>query len=456
MHAEHGGRAEAVGDAAKDRTVAGVGAIRQVKDFAGQPQGAAAKGRVALAAKVERYCLAHPVTVQRRGCFRVDHRGEGTGCGTSLQKGGQECCRIPIGPCTGVVGIVGDDQWSVGRIEIPRLGCGLDRGQEGVGDSAASVPDAARQIAGDGRCPRLFPRIMCDQHGRAHLGDVGLGKTGVDRDGKDARLYLMRRRAGVEGGSCRNVGATCVSLVQHGHMDADRARMHLAPHCRIKQTTGVQPGGPHVDMRVSLVADKDLRLIHHRGRHHGVQVQRGRNRQIWPDDGAQAAEKLSLAVLAEGGNHRAVQAEKNAIQRRPMRCGGIADDPGDMVEGLARDRGTGVCMGRNAVRDAPTARAPGVKEPGEFVIHVAKAVDGSLAKVQHLVPEILERGLALFERAAFMHEGAGQDVERHGKDLSERVEAGDGMGGIVGKRGAFATAEVGCAWAAGSEGAAGG
>lgn len=196
-------------------------------------------------------------------------------------------------------------------------------------------------------------------------------------------------------------------------MDAQRARVDVAAHGPVQDAARLQADFAHVDVRIGLVADQDMRQFDHRGRDHGMKVQCDGDGQIRSDDFPQASQEFPFAILAEAGNHRAVQRQKDAVQRGPMLSRRVADEAGDMVERLARDGCAGRGMGRNGVRDLPTRLGTRIKEARQFVVHIAEAVDGGLPKVEHLIAEIPKRRLPLLEGVAFMDKSAGQNVEGH-------------------------------------------
>ncbi len=263
----------------------------------------------------------------------------------------------------------------------------------------------------------------------------------------------MRRGVRVQCCRFRNVGTACIRLVQHGHMNTQRPGLDDTAQGSVQQAARMPADVAHVDMGIGLVADQDLRRLHHRGRDHRMKVQGRSDGHLRPDDGAKATQELSLAVLAEGGHHRAVQRQENPIQRCAMVLRCLADNAGDVVKCLARNARAGGGMGRDGVRHAPARPTSGIQKAGEFVVHVAKAVNGRLAEIKHVIAEVLKRRFSLLEGVAFMDESAGQDMEGHGSWPFRGEEAGNRKIRCAGQGRGFLATAISDAGTAGRKGA---
>ena len=71
----------------------------------------------------------------------------------------------------------------------------------------------------------------------------------------------------------------------------------------------------HIEMWVSPVDRDDIGKAHHFGRDISVQVQAGGYGQIITKLSAQAAKKLTFAILSFIRNHRAMQVEVDGVHR---------------------------------------------------------------------------------------------------------------------------------------------
>jgi hypothetical protein len=175
----------------------------------------------------------------------------------------------------------------------------------------------------------------------------------------------------------------------------------------------VQPGLAHVDMRIGLVADRRICACSTIA---GVTMacrSSVRDRQVRPDDGAQPRRTRPRHPRRRWGpSSRAGQ--KDAVQRGPCALCRVADEAGDMVEGLARDRRAGVAWAETCA-SPPAASRPHPGSRRVRRIHVAKAVDGGLAR-----GPAPRRGNPASVVSPFLKvllswtNSAGQNVEGHG------------------------------------------
>ena len=104
-----------------------------------------------------------------------------------------------------------------------------------------------------------------------------------------------------------------------------------------QQFGGPRPGVGHVDMRIGAVCHQRIGLAQHAQRDVGVQVQAGNDRQRRPDDGTQARQQLTLAVVGAFGHRGAMQVEVDRIEpAAARRAHVVADRTGNVLERVAR------------------------------------------------------------------------------------------------------------------------
>ena len=117
LHPQNRRGAKAAAQPAQHRPVAGQPPVRDVHDLAAQRQRPAAKGRIVLAAKVQRYRVADSPRAKCGGSVGVDHRGKGRVFQPGVQHRSQQIGRIAIGTRSGVIGIIRDHQRPLGGVE---------------------------------------------------------------------------------------------------------------------------------------------------------------------------------------------------------------------------------------------------------------------------------------------------------------------------------------------------
>ena len=115
-------------------------------------------------------------------------------------------------------------------------------------------------------------------------------------------------------------------------------------------------------MRISLVGNDDVRVANHVGSCVGVKIERYRDRHLVADNCADTFQQFAFAILTEFGDHRAVQAEQDAVERFFLGFDGSADAVRHIVESLAGNLGAGFGMRGDHVADfQPASRAPSRK-----------------------------------------------------------------------------------------------
>ena len=96
----------------------------------------------------------------------------------------------------------------------------------------------------------------------------------------------------------------------------------------------------HVDVRIRAIRVESVRVLDHRPRHVGVQVEACDYRHARPDDLAHARQQFTFAIVEMFGDHRAMQIQIDAVDRAGLAQAfqHVADDALVRVAGNLRRR----------------------------------------------------------------------------------------------------------------------
>ena len=84
----------------------------------------------------------------------------------------------------------------------------------------------------------------------------------------------------------------------------------------VQQARGARAGLGHVDVRIGAIGNEPVRVLHHRARDVGVQVEARHHGHAIADHLAHAAQQLAFAVVVRLDHHGAVQVQVNTIDRQ--------------------------------------------------------------------------------------------------------------------------------------------
>ena len=253
------------------------------------------------------------------GGFRVaDHADRGA-CGVVADQRAQHAGGVGIAAGAGIVLGVGDDDRLLRALrkfhgEAHALVGRIDAAVEIVFVALDQRCDLVRGGIGIGLRPAI------GEHARPAIGKIG-GRKARRKRQRRHRLALQRRKPLVNA-----LGGLVV-----GALPADRNQERQLPEClgeallRLEQQREMvcrgAAGVGHVDMRIGAVGDQRVGMLHHFGRHIGVQIEAGHQRQLLADHLADARENFAFAVVEMFGHHGAVQVEIDAHRAgRPPRC----------------------------------------------------------------------------------------------------------------------------------------
>ena len=124
------------------------------------------------------------------------------------------------------------------------------------------------------------------------------------------------RKARIQGSGGFHQGATPVQR----HDELRAPKRHCPPitglHHVVQVSGGARAGFAHVHMGVGAINLENAGMAHHGLGEIGVQIQAHRHRQVVAHQGAQAPEKLALAVLQVLADHGAVKIQIHAVHRQ--------------------------------------------------------------------------------------------------------------------------------------------
>ena len=141
-------------------------------------------------------------------------------------------------------------------------------------------------------------------------------------------------------------------------------------------------GVGHVDMRIGAVGDECVGVLHHFGRHIGVQVEADHQRQILADHLAHAAQDFAFAVVEMFGHHGAVQVEIDGVERAGRRDA-VDHLLGDALKASWVTWARGGGGGRDGRDQLPAIDFRRLDEAGEADIDVAHDLEHAGRAVRH-------------------------------------------------------------------------
>jgi hypothetical protein len=121
--------------------------------------------------------------------------------------------------------------------------------------------------------------------------------------------------------------------------------------------------------------------------------------------------QFAFTVLAEVGDHGAVQTEQDAVEF--FARGGSDQRIAQPVERSARHPAARTSRGTQHMLDLPTMDASHIEEAGKLGVGVAALVDGLAPPQEIAIPEGLIVGRMPREGIGFVIDLGGQDFETH-------------------------------------------
>ena len=235
------------------------------------------------------------------------------------------------------------------------------RRREAIAHADQLVGEPARQGLGLG-----FVAVGIDQDLGAHLGHVAPGEAVGDGDREHAVLALHRLETVDE-----RAGRFARGVHRGDHLAVDHRRHRANPLLddRRAQVDQLERALQHVGVRILLVGDQQVGALDHRRREVAVRVELGADDDAGADDGAHLLQQVALAVVVAVGDHRAVQAEQDHVDRQRGAQVGEQLLAQRLVAG-ARRRAARLRAGRQALDDVPAlglaAQPQGPERPGEI------------------------------------------------------------------------------------------
>ena len=164
-------------------------------------------------------------------------------------------------------------------------------------------------------------RPAIGEYARPAIGEIG-GRKARRKRQRRHRVVLQRRELLVNAFGRLVVGALPADRDQERQLP--ERLCEFLPRCSSSSARCSRAGAAgvgHVDMRIGAVGDQRVRMLHHFGRHIGVQIEADHQRQILADHLAHAREDFAFAIVEMFRHHRAVQVEIDGVERagRP-RC----------------------------------------------------------------------------------------------------------------------------------------
>jgi hypothetical protein len=155
--------------------------------------------------------------------------------------------------------------------------------------------------------------VGVDQHLGAHVLGVAPREAVRNRDRQDAVLALERLDPVDE--RTRRI-ARGVHRDQHLAVDGRTDQLDLAFDLRRAQVDQLVGALEDVGVRVLLERDQQVGVGQHRRRQVVVRIELGADHRLRADQRAHAGQQVALAVVVPVGDHRAVQAEHDHVDRQ--------------------------------------------------------------------------------------------------------------------------------------------
>ncbi len=262
-------------------------------------------------------------------------------------------------------------------------------------------------------------RAAIGEHARPAIDEIGGGKARCKGQRRDS-VALERGELRVDALGGLVVGALPADRDQERQL-SERFRKPLPGFEQQREMARRGAAGRgHVDMRIGAVGDERICVVHHRGRHVGVQVEADDERQIGSDQLAHAGENFTFAVVEMFGDHGAVQVEIDSIE--PTGAGdAVHHHLDDALEGILGDMRRGARAAGNRRHHLPAIGLRLRDKTCKSGIHVAHRLQNG-GTLRHPGP------------AAAMHEvGIGGLGRREGVGLvQERANGDTGHQGVSG------------------------
>src|ERR1700732_3408458 len=113
------------------------------------------------------------------------------GVDQALQKSG----RVAVAASAWIVGVIGDNQWFVAGLALPRQSNCLGNRQQFDRRESACVPGIVHEIFGN-RLPPPSVAVDCDSYRRTDVMDIGAAEPGANAHRQRLTALLERLAAG--------------------------------------------------------------------------------------------------------------------------------------------------------------------------------------------------------------------------------------------------------------------
>ena len=344
---------------------------------------------------------------------RIEDGAEGHVVDLGVDQGLQHRRRVVVAAAARIVGAVGHHQRSL--LANARLGRRDRIGDRPVvrGVHVAPLPDLVEQFGRHLARALLGAGLVADRDRRAGIGNVGPGEARLDADDVDTRLLLEgigpRQQVAHQAGLG---GLAGIRALQHGGLDQQALRLLLALQRLLDQRRSLHRSLVAVDVRIGPVTHQRIGVARHRGRRIGMQVERGNDRNVRPDDGTQGAEQCTLRIVLGLRDCRAMQRQADRVEparllRRPE------DQVSDMLPGLPGEFARGRRIGRGGPDRLPAVLLHRIDVAADLVLRAREPRHHRLALDQPALAVVLQRGLQFTEGIGLVHELRDQDAVRH-------------------------------------------
>ena len=207
-------------------------------------------------------------------------------------------------------------------------------------------------------------------------------------------------------------GAAVLGAFQHGGLHEQATRLLPALHGLLHQGRRLDRALVAVDMRIGAVAHQGVGIGRHAPRGIGVQVERGGDRHVRPDDTAQQFQQRAFSVVLGFRHHGAMQRQADAVELAGLLRSSddhVADRLPAFPGELARRRG----IGRAGPYRLPAVLLHRIDVAADLVPCVGKARHHRLAFDQPALAVVVQGRRQFREGVGLMHELRDQDSVGH-------------------------------------------